>query len=382
MLLGKHLRMASTLCKHLSLTPVLTRQYTLSNVNTRLLVSGSQRSALCHKRTLAEQSKKQTDVSAGLRYQQLGHRGLIRFAGPDSTQFLQGLITNDMNCLQRELDCHKMALYAFLLNVKGRVVCDMFVYNISKAPDTHIYLLEVDTELVDEVHTTMKKYRLRKKVDIAVTDELKVVAVFPVEDGPFDAELTIGSTDGAPLVAVEKDPRLTAMGYRLVLPAFDDVTPHLPDVKEADTPTAYHVKRLRLGIGEGPTDHPPGKALPLECNAAYLHGVSFDKGCYIGQELTARTHHTGMIRKRIMPLLIDSQSSVDLQAEDVLVNSDGKECGIFRSAMGQNGLGLMRVDEAKGPLTVRRKGTEKSDVKMIDGVTVTAQQPFWWPSST
>lgn len=92
------------------------------------------------------------------------------------------------------------------------------------------------------------------------------------------------------------DPRLPDLGQRVILPA-----DHQPD----GTPVpdeVYTERRFRLGVAEGSSEIPSGAALPLEYNLDALNGVSFSKGCYVGQELTARTHFQGVIRKRLMPL--------------------------------------------------------------------------------
>jgi folate-binding protein YgfZ len=101
------------------------------------------------------------------------------------------------------------------------------------------------------------------------------------------------------------DPRLPALGHRLVLPTGQDPLPLLPAGCRSCHPATFTSLRYRLGVAEGAAEVPTGKALPLEYNLDYLHGVNFHKGCYIGQELTARTHHTGVIRKRILPLTIE-----------------------------------------------------------------------------
>lgn len=92
------------------------------------------------------------------------------------------------------------------------------------------------------------------------------------------------------------DPRVNRLGWRLLVPAGQKV--------EIELGKDIGYKRLRysLGVAEGVNELPSGNCFPLESNGDYMHGISFHKGCYIGQELTARTHHTGVVRKRIMPI--------------------------------------------------------------------------------
>lgn len=124
------------------------------------------------------------------------------------------------------------------------------------------------------------------------------------------------------------------------------------------------------GMPEGVRDLPPGEALPLESNLTFLNGISFSKGCYIGQELTARTHHTGVIRKRLMPLSL-SVPLENLLPGGAIESPQGKPAGKLRSGVGKLGLGLVRLNHAKETLRVSSTQGGK--------VTLTASVPDWWP---
>ncbi|XP_015109226.1 uncharacterized protein LOC107036031 [Diachasma alloeum] len=137
---------------------------------------------------------------------------------------------------------------------------------------------------------------------------------------------------------------------------------------EDDEEMSYKEFRYRLGIGEGVEDLPPGKPLPLEVNCDYLHGVSFHKGCYIGQELTARTHHTGVVRKRLMPLVFDDVPGGRLEVDESVLGEGGKAVGKLKGVEGRFGLGLMRIAEALAGGGLRVGGT---GVKVV--------KPCWWP---
>ena len=110
----------------------------------------------------------------------------------------------------------------------------------------------------------------------------------------------------------------------------------------------------------------------LQLLTDYLHGVSFHKGCYLGQELTARTHHTGVIRKRIVPLSLSDeapQSLTDNLEEVNVVTEAGKKVGKIKRIQGRVGLGLLRLKE-----------TFEAEKLTVDGITVKALKPGWWPS--
>merc|ERR1712150_101792 len=271
-------------------------------------------------------------------------RSLVRVAGYDADSFLQGLITNDMQCLHG--DCEVKSMYSHLLNVQGRVLFDLILYNISSTNDT-VFLVECDAHGVQDLIKLLKRYKIRKKVDIAaVGDEYSVWSVFPKA---FDASQKSQSNVGAKTcrISMEEqystplalgrqrdvvidtpDPRLRSFARRLILPqgiAGCDIVNKSVDVTDT---TSYATRRYQLGIAEGFSEAPPGNAIPLEYNVVFMNGVSFNKGCYVGQELIARTHHTGVIRKRIMPLIFSSCHQ-DPKFDDKVANPLGKNSGKF-----------------------------------------------------
>jgi folate-binding protein YgfZ len=176
------------------------------------------------------------------------------------------------------------------------------------------------------------------------------------------------------LIIGQSDPRHTSLGIRLIT---DRQTPlnNLTDLCNiSDDILIYKQWLYRHGIAEGIEDIPPGECIPLEYNIVYLNGVSFTKGCYIGQELVARTHHTGVIRKRLMPVEIDNyeelSKSFNHKTNDLtIINEETKRrAGKLRSSIKQNGIGLIRLSEWKSHLRI-----QNADVRIKPSI------PNWWP---
>jgi len=159
------------------------------------------------------------------------------------------------------------------------------------------------------------------------------------------------------------DPRAQGLGKRAWIPSFSDVA-------NCDNEATYHDIRYSIGVAEGPEEIPSGKCFPLEYNADYMHGVSFHKGCYIGQELTARVHHTGVVRKRIMPLELHQELSPEPELDsNILTVEGGKRVGKLRGLRGQLALGLIRVEEV---------GRERCQV-LVGQTKADVWAPNWWP---
>ncbi|KAI4905352.1 hypothetical protein NFI96_022274 [Prochilodus magdalenae] len=343
-------------------------------------------------------------------------RSLLHIHGADTASFLQGIITNDMKLLEEDLQ----ALYAHMLNVQGRTLYDIIIYSLKEpSEDLSGVLLECDSSVLDSMTRHLKVYKIRRKVTVAQRSDLSLWALLPrnAAQDRSRPQLTTVEGKGKPLVLVE-DPRTELMGWRMITRNTENPAELLSACEHGDT-EQYHRHRYTIGrshsrsswfstppciqtiytqcpsypvllydqwtiveilelgvvpydgtgLPEGVGDLPPGEALPLESNLVFMNGISFGKGCYIGQELTARTHHTGVVRKRLMPLSL-SVPAESLQAGDALESAGGKPAGKLRKGLGQLGLGLVRLAHAKEPLTLR-SSTQTS-------VTAHAAEPEWW----
>jgi len=185
----------------------------------------------------------------------LTDRAVIRLSGDDVRGFLQGLVTNDV--------AGALPVWAALLTPQGKALFDFLVW-----ADGDDLLLDVEASQADALVRRLTLYRLRRPIRIAIDTALAVH----------------WSRDGTEGVA---DPRLPALGQRWIAPP-----PHPID--------GWQAHRLSLGVTEGVGELGNGETLWLECNARELNGVSFTKGCYIGQENTARMHHRAKVNRRLV----------------------------------------------------------------------------------
>ncbi|XP_064559841.1 putative transferase CAF17, mitochondrial [Zonotrichia leucophrys gambelii] len=290
-------------------------------------------------------------------------RALLGVRGAEAAAFLQGLLTNDVTQLVAEGDAPP-ALYAHALNVQGRCLYDVILYRLhgSTAEEPHI-LLECDSSVLDSIQQHLKLYKIRRKVTISPCPDLSLWAVIPGDTSSLPKH-----ADQALLLT--PDPRAEVMGWRLIAKKGANLAEIIPGSQVGDVQD-YHRHRYKQGIPEGVKDLPPGVALPLESNLAFMNGISFTKGCYIGQELTARTHHMGVIRKRLLPVTFPGPlppAGVP-EGADILTQA-GKRAGKFRAGGGELGIALLRLAHLHEPLCIPLEGAR---------VELRAATPEWWP---
>ncbi|CAF9908153.1 ccr4 associated factor [Imshaugia aleurites] len=271
-------------------------------------------------------------------------RRLISLRGHDASHFLQGLTTQNIPS-RLTSSC----FYSAFLNASGRVLHDVFIYpNADAEQEEPGFLIEVDANEVEALARHLKRYKLRAKVGIRVVDEgeLSVWATWGKESGS-----EVGSTMGG------LDQRAPGMGTRIVLSGDRKLQGLEAEVQGG----SYDVKRMMMGVAEGQGEMPKESALPQESNIDYMGGIDFRKGCYVGQELTIRTHHTGVVRKRILPVQIylaaDSKPPEGLTYDEdnniVLppkganisrVDKKGRSAGRWLGGVGNIGLALCRLE--------------------------------------
>ena len=214
----------------------------------------------------------------------LDDRALIRLSGDDVRGFLNGLVTNDVALL-----APANPLWAALLTAQGKVLFDFILW-----ADGEDVLIDCEAEQADALARRLTMYRLRRAITIARDENLSVHWRSPAKAGA-QSESETGSLlpQGNTL-----DPRLPALGQRWLAPATE------PAPESASNAWLEH--RLSLGVTEGAAELGTDKILWLECNAAELNGVSFAKGCYVGQENTARMNWRNKVNRRLVIVPTDA----------------------------------------------------------------------------
>jgi len=299
-----------------------------------------------------------------LRYTQLKNRGLMHITGADATEFLQGMISNDIDLVTPE-----KSVYAALLTPQGKFLFDFFVLRDRAGTG---YLMDCDLERLPTLQKRLSMYKLR--ADVTLEDASPEVAIF----GCFgDRQMDIAGLDSQTVGAsasfgdglASVDPRLAEMGLRIILPIEGAVQVLETAGLTAAGPDAWETHRLSLGVPEAGHDVLIEKSMPLECNFDELGAISYTKGCYVGQELTARTHHRGTLRKRLLPVRVNG----DMPVSGTPIMYNDREVGVMRSGQGENGIALIRLQY----LSSTDVAVQPDDIFEIDGTTIQPWIPEW-----
>ena len=288
----------------------------------------------------------------------LAERGVLAIAGPEARKFLQGLITNNIDRVTPE-----RAIYSALLTAQGKFLHDFL---IAQSGDT--LLVDCEGPRRADLLRRLMMYRLRAKTDITdETDNWTIAAL--IGEGAADK---LGLTDEpGSAVAYEGgvafvDPRLPSLGVRLILPkekaeaALDALADKRGTVQDYDT------HRLALGVPDGSRDLEVEKTFLLESNAEALHAVDFTKGCYVGQELTARTKRRANLKWRLYPVEIKGAAP----AADSPVKAGEKDIGRIKSTNAGHAMAYLRIADVE---TAQSAGTP-----LVSGeAEITIAEPEW-----
>ena len=208
-------------------------------------------------------------------------RGFIKVDDEEAAQFLQTILTANIDQISAG-GCAPGAL----LTPQGRILHDMMIYYCSAVSDagSH-FIIETDGAGLADLFTRLRRYRLRRAVGLRVVEDMTIWLCW---GAPFDVE------------GVYHDPRHQSLGYRWL--GQGDEMPPFATIATRGEITQWQALRIAAGVPEGPIDLTPERALMLEAGLDMLGAVDFEKGCYIGQEVTARTHYRGLVKRRLVPL--------------------------------------------------------------------------------
>lgn len=355
-------------------------------------------------------------------------------SGRDTNKLLQGLMTNDIKRLepQQTSDAPQSiadAFYCGFLNPQGRLIAPSFIYptpafalqDSDPAPNTQSVLLDAHTGNQEGLLSFIKRFKLRSKVKIADAQQngaegqgFSLWSLWATEANELEEVAQhLSNVHGTSQYRVFRDARTPQMGLRIVAPLDTAPTPQWlsgssidAGVKQLledaiDGSSRYDEHRIRQGVPDGPEELAENHSLPLEANLDFMGGVDFRKGCYVGQELTARTHHTGVVRKRIMPARIrpkgdtatDSQASpavgADLRAPPApgsaskRSKSAGKLVAVSKDTASQSGtehlaLATLRLAHVAGE-GAQLHFSSPSEGGSEQEWTMEPVWPEWWP---
>jgi tRNA-modifying protein YgfZ len=287
----------------------------------------------------------------------LPDRGVVKVAGDDARKFLNGLLTADIGKLTPD-----SARFAALLTPQGKIIADCIVAEVTPQEGAGLFL-DCPRALAPSLVERLNFYKLRAK--LIVEDLSEVLGVLAAWDGEGTTECGL----------VYRDPRLPALGLRVMLP------PHLASEAAAELGAeltdagAYEAHRVALGIPRGGLDFMYGDAFPHEADMDQLGGVDFEKGCYVGQEVISRMEHRGTARNRVVPIGYDAFAP----EAGVPVMAGERQVGIMGSSAAGRGLALLRLDRVADALA--------ANVALIaGGVTIRPVKPDWarfpWPGES
>jgi folate-binding protein YgfZ len=242
-------------------------------------------------------------------YHVLDNRGVIQITGDDSSDFLQGLISNNIN--KAEYD---KLIYAMMLSPQGRFLTDYFILKIEGG-----YLLDTTSYNLPEIIKKLNNYKLRSKVEIAdVSGKYRVLASLEKIDSQFS-----------------QDPRNKEIGFRKITEDFSQL--------QIEPFNEYESLRIKLKIPDAQLDFIYDRSFPLEYGSVELNAIDFLKGCYVGQEVTARIFHLGVIRKKLMNLEIHSSEFIPAKGTEITV--DNQKIGIVLGVNHKSGLALVNIED-------------------------------------
>ena len=252
-----------------------------------------------HFRNFATSSRRYATSAPTNKYAHLTTRSIIRLAGPDAALFLHNLIPAKI----LDVGGNTSPIYTAFLSAQGRILNDVFVYPPSGDSNGQEWFIEIDETSAGDLLKHLRKHKLRAKFQLerVGAERMGVYYSWPASAGETVEGGRIGGQDPRP-----------GMGIRWLdeTSSSSDSLQRLEDNGlQQTTLEDYTIHRMVNGFAEGQSEISSGHALPQESNIDFFGGIDFFKGCYLGQELTIRTHHTGVVRKRILPCQLYGKDS-------------------------------------------------------------------------
>jgi folate-binding protein YgfZ len=283
----------------------------------------------------------------------LNNRQVLKVSGYKARDFLQGLVSNDLMRVSE-----KNTIYAALLTPQGKYLHDFFISELNGS-----FYLDCEAARIDDLFRRLRMYKLRAKIEISLIDDMAVVVLF---GDAVHKSLSIENIPGSSVHWLDgilfADPRLSEIGARAILPKNSLEAALNLEGFLASSFKDYDLRRISLGLPDGIRDMVVDKSILLESGFEELNGVDFNKGCYVGQELTARTKHRGLIKKRLVPISFNDTPPTS----GTEITQNGRNAGEVRSVTGLLALALLRLESLNNSAPL-----------IADGVKLIPQKPSW-----
>jgi hypothetical protein len=263
-------------------------------------------------------------------YFPLSSRSVISVSGSEREAFLQGLITNDVTKVDTAT-----TIYALMLTPQGKYLYDFFI-----SEHNGTYLIDCNATLKASIIKRLSMYKLRSDVQVTdASDQYKIVAAVGEKAMNLPSPACEGHTQISSNTLMYIDPRHISVGIRAYILQNGESEPFASLGYKEEEESAYEHHRITCGIPSGDTDMVSGDTFPLDFRMDHFHAISYTKGCYVGQEVTARVHHRGKVRKK--PYLVSADQHLPTSKDEVILSPSEKKLGKLCSTNTTTGLALL-----------------------------------------
>ncbi len=266
----------------------------------------------------------------------LENRGLLSILGPDAGNFLQSMTTNNV--------LRNIYSYNYILNNQGRYLFDFFVYR----QNSESYFIDIDQDSLENLVRLLTMYKLRRNLDIKnISNEYNILySKLPVES---DVEFSL------------QDPRCKKLGYRSMIKK--EKINNFNTTKDS----LYLLDKYDYAIIDGNIDLIYDKSIPIEYGAEELNAISYDKGCYVGQEVISRAKYQGVVRKNIFKLQFNKEIT-NVKQGDSVIDSENNKIGIICSIYRNQSIALLRKEKVS---------SLKEQIAIIENEVANIETPAW-----